>query len=171
MQWSSLCAVPRAPRQVLQPIAGVLAAALVLAGCGGSQKAATATAPVTAAASTSTPAATPPPSKAAKARIRVTINSPTHHPRVNVPWPVTITVSDALGKPIAATLTMRVLFAGQPVGKIDNGAVYRFVGTWQERPGNGITWPAASRGQPLTFQAVVKAQGVSVRKSWAISVR
>jgi hypothetical protein len=102
--------------------------------------------------------------------LHVTVSSPAHKPGVNVPWPVRITVADASGKPIAATLTMRVLFAGQQVGTIDKGAVYRFVGTWQERKGNAITFPAAARGEPLTIQFVVKAQGVTVRKDWAITV-
>jgi hypothetical protein len=103
------------------------------------------------------------------AAIQVTISAPTHSPKVNVDWPVRITASSA-GKPVSGTLTMLVLFGGQPVGKIDNGAVYHFHGSWQERPGNQITWPAAARGEPLTFEVVVKADGATVRKTWAISV-
>jgi len=102
--------------------------------------------------------------------IHVTVSSPTHRPKVNVPWPVKVTVTNTKGKPVAATLTMQVLFDGQPVGKIDNGAVYHFVGTWKERKGNEITWPASSKGEPLTLQFIVKAQGVTVRKTWAITV-
>jgi hypothetical protein len=102
--------------------------------------------------------------------VRVTVSSPTHRPKVNVPWPVRVTVVDAKGKPVAATLTMRVLFGAQPVGTIDDGAIYHFVGTWQERKGKEITWPPASRGEPLTLQFVVKAQGATVRKNWAINV-
>ena len=102
--------------------------------------------------------------------IRVTLVASTHKPKVNLPWPVNVTVSSSTGKPVAATLTMLVLFGGSPVGKIDNGAVYHFVGTWKERAGNEITWPAASRGQPLTVQFVVQAQGHTVRKNWAIQV-
>lgn len=103
--------------------------------------------------------------------VRVTVSSPSHSPKANVGWPVRVTVADASGKPLPATVTMRVLFAGQQVGKIDNGAVYRFVGTWQEKPGNQITWPAAARGQPLTLQFVVGCGGVTVRRNWAIRVR
>jgi hypothetical protein len=145
-------------------LVGAGGAGAVLAGCGGSSHPAATT---TAAASTAVGTTTAP----ARPRIHVTLTSPTHRPKVNVPWPVKITVTDAAGKPVAATLTMQVMFNGTPVGKIDNGAVYRFVGSWQERPDNGITWPPASRGQPITFQAVVKAQGVTVRKNWWIKVR
>ena len=102
--------------------------------------------------------------------IHVTVSSPTHKPKANVPWPVKVTVTNAKGGPVAATLTMRVLFAGQPVGKIDNGAVYHFVGTWKEHKGNEITWPPSAKGAPLTLQFIVKAQGVTVRKNWAITV-
>jgi hypothetical protein len=102
--------------------------------------------------------------------VRVTLSAPTHHPKVNVPWPLTVTVTDANGGPLAATLTMVVLFGGAEVGKIDNGAVYHFVGSWKEKKGNEITWPAASRGQPLTLQVIVKARGMTVRKNWSITV-
>ena len=102
--------------------------------------------------------------------VRVTILSPTHEPRVNAPWPVRVTATNAAGKPIAGTLTMIVLFAGAPIGKIDKGRVYHVMGSWQERRGSAITWPASSPGQPLTFQAVVRADGVTVRKNWEITV-
>lgn len=107
---------------------------------------------------------------AAAGGIRVTLISPTHTPKVNVAWPVRITVTNAAGKPLAATVTMRVLFSGTPVGLIDNGAVYHFVGSWQEKPGNGITWPEDAKGEPLTFQATVVVDGKTFRKDWSIDV-
>jgi hypothetical protein len=102
---------------------------------------------------------------------RVTISASTHHPRANAPWPVTVRVTDASGQPVAATLTMRILFDGTPVGKVDDGRVFHFVGAWQEKRGQEIKWPAASRNQPLAFQAIVRARGKTVKKTWAISVR
>jgi len=90
---------------------------------------------------------------------------------VNKPWPVTVRVTDGAGKPLAARLTMRIVFGGTPVGKVDNGRVYRFVGTWRERKGNEITWPAASRGQPLQFEAIVTARHKTVRQTWSVQVR
>jgi hypothetical protein len=109
-------------------------------------------------------------SAAGAGAVRVTLSAPTHHPKVNVPWPLTVTVTDANRRPLAATLTMVVLFGGAEVGKIDNGAVYHLVGSWKEKKGNEITWPAASRGQPLTLHVIVKAQGMTVRKNWWITV-
>ena len=108
---------------------------------------------------------------ASAASIHVTVTSPTHAPKANAAWPVRVTVTGPGGKKVAASLSMVVLFSGQQVGTIDKGAVYRFTGTWQERKGNEITWPAASLGAPLTLQFIVKANGVTVRKNWAITVR
>ena len=139
---------------------GVCLAGVTLAGFGDVHRAAAASAARAHLAAPLSPAGT----------INVTVSSPTHKPKVNVPWPVKVTLTNAKGKPVAATLTMQVLFSGQPVGKIDKGAVYHFVGTWQERKGNEITWPASSRGEPLTLQFIVKAQGITVRKNWAITV-
>ena len=122
-------------------LASIVAVA-ALTGCGGSKKTA-----VPPPATTSTPAST----TRAAAPFRVTIEAPTHHPKANAKWPVTITVADAAGKPIAATLRMWILVAGSQVGQVDNGRVYHFVGSWKEQPGQEITWPAASAGVPVTF--------------------
>jgi hypothetical protein len=103
--------------------------------------------------------------------IRVTISAPTHRPRVSAPWPVAVRVANAEGQPVAATLTMRILLGSSPVGEVDNGRVYNFVGTWREKSGEEITWPPASRGQPLRFEAIVKAQRMTVRRTWAVTPR
>jgi len=105
------------------------------------------------------------------ARIRVRISAPTHHPRVNAPWPVTIRATNWYGQAVRATLTMRILFNGTSVGKVDNGRLYHFLGSWREKPGQQITWPKASRGQRLQFEAIVTAQRTTVRRTWAITVR
>jgi len=127
-----------------------LALILVAAGCGGHSA---------------------PKHAAAPAPVEVAIISPTHHPKVNKPWPMTVRVTDSSGNPLPARLTMRILFGGNPVGKVDNGRVYRFVGTWHERKGDEITWPRASRGQPLEFEVIVTAQHMTVRRTWAIQVQ
>jgi len=103
--------------------------------------------------------------------VRVTITAPTHYPKVNAPWPVTIRVTNASGKPLPARLTMRILLGTLPVGKVDNGRVFRFVGTWREKKGQEITWPAASSGQSFVFQAIVTALGRTVKKGFAVHPR
>jgi hypothetical protein len=103
--------------------------------------------------------------------VRVRISAATHTPRANAPWPVTIRVTGSDNKPLKAKLTMRVLLGAIEVGKVEDGRVYRIIGVWREPKGEEITWPPASRGQPLTFQAVVTALGRTVRKNWWIKVR
>jgi hypothetical protein len=131
---------------------------VLAAGCGSGHK-------HTATFSSSTTTAAP------SSAVKVTISAPTHHPKVNAKWPVTVRVTNAAGKPIAATLTMNILFGGTQVGKVDNGRVYHVVGTWREKPGQEITWPADSRGQALAFEAIVKADGTTVKRTYAIMSR
>jgi hypothetical protein len=97
---------------------------------------------------------------------KATLHAPTHTPRVNSPWPIWIRVTDRAGRPVHARLTMRFLFAGVPVGKVDNGRVYTFTGTWREPKGKEIRFPAASRGQRLTFQAIVTARRRTVKLNY-----
>lgn len=102
---------------------------------------------------------------------KATLHAPTHTPRVTAPWPIWIRVTDRAGHPIRARLTMRFLFSGVPVGKVDNGRVYTFTGTWRERKGREITFPPASRGQRLTFQALVSARGRTVKLNYWVQPR
>jgi hypothetical protein len=102
---------------------------------------------------------------------KATLIAPTHRPRVNRPWPITIHARDLQGHPIRARLTMRFVFSGIPVGKVDNGRVYTFVGTWRERKGQEIEFPAASRGQRLTFQALVTARGRTIKLNYWVQPR
>ncbi len=97
---------------------------------------------------------------------RATLHAPTHTPPVNSPWVITIRAVDRQSHPIRARLTMRFLFAGIPVGKVDNGRVYSFVGTWREKKGQEIKFPQASRGQRLTFQALVTARGHTIKLNY-----
>ena len=102
---------------------------------------------------------------------KATLTAPTHRPRVNRPWPVAIRATDLAGHPIRARVTMRFLFSGIPVGKVDNGRVYTFVGTWRERKGQEIEFPATSRGQRLTFQALVTARGRTIKLNYWVLPR
>src|SRR6266849_2647036 len=94
---------------------------------------------------------------------RATLHAPTHTPRVNSPWAIVIRAVDLQGHPIRARWTMRFLFVGVPVGKVDHGRAYTFVGTWRAKKGQEIRFPRASKGQPLTFQALVTARGHTIK--------
>jgi hypothetical protein len=102
-----------------------------------------------------------------KLPFRAKIIAPNNDPIANKSRPITIKVTDLKGKPIRATLTMRVTSLGVVVGKIDNGKIYHFVGRHHEK----ITWPVASIGQPIALQAVVKAKGKTRFLSWPIHVK
>jgi hypothetical protein len=102
---------------------------------------------------------------------KATLVAPTHRPRVNRPWPITIHARDLQGRSVRARLTMRFLFSGIPVGKVDNGRVYTFTGTWREPKGQEIEFPATSRGQRLTFQALVTARGRTVKLNYWVQPR
>jgi hypothetical protein len=102
---------------------------------------------------------------------KATLIAPTHRPRVNRPWPITIHALDLNGRPVRARLTMRFRFGGVPVGKVDNGRVYTFVGTWREPKGQEIKFPAASRGQRLTFQALVTARRQTIKLNYWVLPR
>jgi hypothetical protein len=100
---------------------------------------------------------------------KATLIAPTHRPRVERPWPITIRATDLQGHPIRARLTMRFLHGSVPVGKVDNGRVYTFVGSWREPKGKEIKFPALARGQRLTFQALVTARRRTIKLNyWVI---
>ena len=141
-------------------LVAVLLVALA-ASCGGNKS----TAKTTSTANTTT--TKPPPAVAFKA----VFSAPSHHPVVNKNWPITVTVTNLSGKPIAASLYMQVLYKGAVVGPIDGdkkgrAKVYHFVGRHHEN----ITWPVLSIGQPLTLQSVVTVKGKTKKLSWKISV-
>jgi hypothetical protein len=108
---------------------------------------------------------------AVSAPFKATLHAPTHTPRTNTPWVISIRATDPEGRPIRARVTMRFLFAGVPVGKVDNGRVYTFTGTWREKKGREIEFPATSRGQRLTFQALVTARRHTIKLNYWVQPR
>ena len=108
---------------------------------------------------------------ASAATIRVALTAQSHHPLVGKLWWYQVKVTDAAGKPVAAKIQLQILFAGSPVGQV---GVHRVAnGVWREVIGKGANqpFPAAARGQPLVFQAVVTAKGQTVKKNWPIVVK
>src|SRR2546429_9815321 len=89
------------------------------------------------------------------AAFKATLSAPTHRPRVNHPWPITIRAMDPGGHPLRARLTMRLLYNGIAVGKVDNGRVYTFVGGWREKKGREGEYPTRSRGHGLPVQSLL----------------
>lgn len=102
---------------------------------------------------------------------RAVLQAPTHTPKAGKPWLYSVRVTDPKGRPIRARITMRVLFGGIPVGKVDSGKTFSFVGTWREPKDSPLIWPARSRGRPLTFEAIVTVRGVTKRLDYTVDVR
>jgi hypothetical protein len=127
---------------------------LAAAGCGSSHSTATTAKPQRAAPS-----------------FRAVLHAPTRTPKAGKPWLYSVRVTDRQGRPIRARITMRVLFGGIPVGKVDAGKTFSFVGTWREPKDSPLIWPARSRGRPLTFEALVTARGRTTRLDYAVNVK
>lgn len=111
------------------------------------------------------------PAALAASPIKASLRAQSHHPVVGKTWWYQVKVTGAAGKPVAAKIHLQILFAGAPVGQI---GIHRVAnGFWREVIGKGPNppFPAASRGQPLVFQAVVTAKGVTVKRNWPIVVR
>ena len=126
---------------------------LVVAGCGSSHSTATRTA------------------RRPASPFRAVLHAPTHTPKAGKPWLYSVRVTDPQGRPIRARITMRVLFGGIPVGKVDAGKTFTFVGTWREPKRSPLIWPARSRGRPLTFEALVTVRGTTKRLDYTVDVK
>jgi len=133
-------------------IAAALVLLAALGGCGGSH------------------AVAPKPHRA-RIAFRAVLHAPTHTPKAGKPWLYSVRVTDPRGRPIRARIRMQVLFGGIPVGKVDDGKTFTFIGTWREPRKEPLIWPARSRGRPLTFEAIVTARGASKRLDYAIEVQ
>jgi hypothetical protein len=130
----------------------------LLTACGGSGK-------------TSSQQVAPPPMPRPEPGIRVHFSAQSHRPRAGKPWRYEVRVTDAAGKPVPAGVHLQILFAGVPVGQVGRHQVK--TGIWQETIGTGGNepFPARARGQPLVFQAVVRARGETRKVNWWIRVR
>jgi hypothetical protein len=123
---------------------------MLAAGCGGGSGAAS--------SSTATAAQAEP--------VRVVLRAATHRPRAGRPWLYSVRVTDASGRPLPARIRMQVLFGAAPVGKVDGGRTFSFVGTWREPRNSPVIWPKRSRGVRLVFEAVVTARGQTRKVDW-----
>ena len=79
-------------------------------------------------------------------------------------------MTDAGGKPVAATIHLQILFSGVTVGQVGRHRVAN--GVWSETIGAGrnAAFPARARGVRLVFEAVVTALGQTKRATYWIRV-
>jgi hypothetical protein len=85
-----------------------------------------------------------------------------HHPKVNVPWPISFTVTRE-GKAAKASVSYQYLFAGQVVARRSH---YTFTGRFSDV----FHWPASAVGYPLTFRAVIVSGGVTINLDYPVQV-
>lgn len=147
---------------------------VALSGCGGSSKSTStktsATSPhTTSTASTATQptvtsstSATANTVSASAGSVTATLHASTHHPTVEVHWPIQFTVTRA-GRPVRASVSYEYLFGGQVVARRSH---YTFDGHFSDV----FKWPATAVGYPLTFRAVIVAEGVTIDLDYPIQV-
>lgn len=160
----------RPSRSICAALAAILAAAL-LSACGGSSKPSSKTT-TTSSSSTSATTSTstgvtgtnvaPGVVSASAGGIAATMHASTHSPKVNVPWPVSFTVTRA-GAPVQAKVVYEYLFGGAVVAKRSN---YNFDGHFDD----DFMWPASAVGYPLTFRAVITAGGQTLLLDYPVQV-
>jgi len=162
--------------RVLAPALAALAPALALAACGGSSSGARSSPPASATrtATTSAPAsstdagsgsssASAPSFVSATARgVTASMSPHSHHPVAERPWPISFTVTRA-GAPVRASVRYEYLFGGQVVARRSH---YTFDGRFSDV----FRWPDQAVGYPLTFRAVIEAQGVTLSLDYPVQV-
>ena len=104
---------------------------------------------------------------------KVSLEAPTHRPKVNARWFYTVKAVDSSGKPLKGRLTVQVVdpFGGvHPVefGNTQRNIVnFRFTGRFRDY----VKWPAESRGFRLRFRVTVTSGGRAVRLTYWIKPR
>jgi hypothetical protein len=110
--------------------------------------------------------------------IRVILTAQNHHPRSSdspsAHWGYCVKVRTAAGKPLAAPIQLRlqILMGRIPVAGVGEVWLKKGYDNWCAGIGgetNALL--AVPRGKKLSFQAVVRAMGVTVKRNWPIVVR
>lgn len=168
------CAAPeQGARATARRLASLSVVLLILAGCGGSSGSAAKTTSTTstAAATPTTPAASagatpsmsaPATLSASSGGVTATMHAGSHHPTVNVPWPVRFTVTRG-GSPVRASVSYQYLFNGQIVARRSH---YVFTGHFADT----FEWPASAVGYPLTLRAVIVSGATTLDLDYAVQV-
>jgi len=127
-----------------------------------------------------------PASSAAAASFAVGLSAPTHHPKANRFWPVTVTAKTRSGKPLHATATYQFVYQGQvvqtryPSPNANPRSACSKAGTCRRSPwpffgrmrDATFSWPARAAGIPLTLRVLVRVKGMgSAHADYAVRVR
>jgi hypothetical protein len=114
------------------------------------------------------------------------LKAPSHSPKANTFWPITVTARTSSGRALRATATYQFVYNGQvvatrypspnanPKSACSKAGTCRhtpwpFRGTLRDRT---FTWPARAVGIPLTFRVVVNVKGMGrVNVNYSVRVR
>jgi hypothetical protein len=108
--------------------------------------------------------------------IRVTLTADNHHPHPsNNPswqWGYCVKVRTAAGKSVASTIHLQILFGRKLVRRLAFVSLRKGYDHWCAAiGGEDNVLLAVPPAKKLTFQAVVRANGVTVKRNWPIVVR
>jgi hypothetical protein len=125
------------------------------------------------------------PAPAAAAPFKATLTAPTHSPKANALWRITVTARSNSGKSLRATADYQFLLHGQVVSRAhpspnaDPRSACAKAGNCRHSPWpfrgrfrDTLVWPARSAGIDLTFRVVVKVKGLGTRNlDYSVRVR
>jgi hypothetical protein len=115
-----------------------------------------------------------------------TLKAPTHHPKANRLWPLTVTCRTSSGKPVRATATYQFVYQDQvvatryPSPKANPKSACSRAGTCRHSPypfkgkmhDGTFIWPRRSVGFPLTLRVVIAVKGKgSLNLDYTVKVR
>ena len=99
--------------------------------------------------------------------VHASFSAPNHTPTAGRPWPYSVHVTSAAGRPLSGSVKIQFTFAGTVVGT-DKPPVHPVRnGIWHDN----ITFPPEAVGHTVTMQAVVHTSAGSVTLSWPVSAR
>jgi hypothetical protein len=106
----------------------------------------------------------------------VTLTAQNHRPRASespyVHWWYCVKIRTASGKPVASTIHLRILSGDTPVQDVGYVGLRKGYDRWCAAIGGEASLMlGVPRGRRLIFQAVVRADGVTVERNWPIIVR
>jgi hypothetical protein len=94
--------------------------------------------------------------------VTATLHADTHHPKAGRSWPIRFTVER--GNRLArASVSYEYLFAGQVVARRSH---YTFTGRFSDI----FVWPSSAVGYPLTFRAMIVAEGTTIDLDYPVQV-
>jgi hypothetical protein len=104
--------------------------------------------------------------------VRVTLTARNHQAHASEHWWYCVKVATAAGKSVASRIHLQILSGDALVQDVGYVGLKKGYDHWCAGIGGEASLLlAVPRGQKLTFQAVVRAEGVTVTRNWPLVVR